>query len=370
MTQNPVRKLYRHLATASGAKRWMACPTSVALGATISETKKKYATKGTELHQKAAKWLKLLTDPEISHVEGYNHLEPEVSLYINSIINRLTQLSSQKIDCRLNIEERLPFLGSSGGIDCYIIAQDKAWVYDLKTGEGVKVFATKNEQLAFYACAVAENHPEINHVTATIVQPSIEDDAEMPHVDSWELTEEVLAEWTEKFKVALELVDQPYGNQMPLVVGSYCQFCKAQPICPAHMKILEEADSDLPVAIEPLQSEKLPIQADRIIHILKHKKHINAWFEKAEEYLFLRMKEGGEQADELINQGCKLARKRSYRRWREDLSDAQIIEALEARDIKSPSKTKPLNITEIEKTGVNIDDLVEKPEGEECVRFE
>jgi hypothetical protein len=344
----------------------MNCPVSVALGENVPEAEKVYATKGTELHEQAARYLKwLMTEPFERSLSFDEELDPLVRVYTSSIVNQFEHRIKTGDLVKIYIEERLPFLGSSGGMDCYIVSENRAYLYDLKTGEGVKVVAKNNAQLAFYSCAIVENHPEVKSVTATIVQPSIEGEDGMPHVDTWELGPEDLSEWHTKFGLALAFVDHGLLGSEPKV-GSYCQFCKAKPVCPAHMEVLEEVETN--TAIEEIST--MPVTADRIVYILKHKKHINSWLEKAEEYLFLRMKEGGPQADELVNAGCIIGKKRSYRRWKESLTDAQIIEALSARNVVSPAKTKPLSITEIEKLGVNIDDLVEKPEGEECLRLE
>lgn len=362
----------------------MSCPVSVALGEGIPEAEKPYATKGTELHEQSARYLKWSTSATLERSLSWDEeTDPLVKVYVASIVNQFAyQKGRTSGSAKIYIEQRLPFLGSSGGIDCYILSGDRAYLYDLKTGEGVKVNAKDNEQLAFYACAIAENHPEVKRVTAIVVQPSIEDESGLPHIEEWEMSTDELRDWGVVFGDRLSEVDLGLEGSPPLI-GSYCQFCKAKPVCPAHMEVLEEANKGLPLkeeVVEFLSGEHspqiirsyaaVPVQVDRIVHILKHKKHINSWLEKAEEYLFLRMKQGGEQADELVNIGVTLGRKRSYRRWKEGLTDAQIIEALAARGVVSPSKTKPLSITEIEKLGVDLSDLVEKPEGEECIRLE
>src|SRR5262249_46610451 len=115
-------------------------------------------------------------------------------------------------------------------------------VIDFKFGVGVRVPALTpdgntdviNGQLLFYAAAARHSLPQFfagaERIVLTIVQPmSIEPDTEM--LSSVEVTHAQLDEFIAVYCAACE---EALSNAPRLQSGSWCRFCPARPICPAH----------------------------------------------------------------------------------------------------------------------------------------
>jgi len=115
-------------------------------------------------------------------------------------------------------------------------------VTDFKFGVGVRVLAlypdgdedVLNSQLMFYAAAARHSLPEffagVETIVLTIIQPvSIDVDAEM--VSSTEVTHAELDEFVTVYRSACE---EALSDAPRLQPGSWCRFCPARPICPAH----------------------------------------------------------------------------------------------------------------------------------------
>lgn len=348
--------ILRSEATGSGAFRWINCPGSVALSHGIEEAPKKYADAGTEAHALAARILKR----EISLEEIKDEA---VKIYIETII----KYSSLRPDLNgslkeMGVEERLDFLGSSGGLDCYVIRGDLAYLFDFKYGEGIKLRAKDNAQLAFYACALRNKYPHLKKILCVLVQPKIDDDIieDTPHIDEWLMRYQTLEAWKRKFIKALDAVEK----SISLNAGPWCRFCKAKPRCPIHFayaKIHQEEQEKLPanymevvVANNYAPIDKNTIEA--IARVWSAKDRIKKWLDSAEEFLFQLKIQGHEVPHVEIGQ------KRSYRVWSPLMTKEEIGLELMKRGLQDPYEHDLMPLTRAEKL-VNIDGLTEKPPG-------
>jgi len=133
-----------------------------------------------------------------------------------------------------------------GTCDLLIRIGRKIYVIDFKFGAGVRVLALSpdgdedvlNSQLMFYAAAARHSLPEffagVDEIALTILQPmSIELDAEM--VSSVAVTHAELDAFIAAYHSACE---EALSDAPRLESGSWCRFCPARPICPAHTKPL------------------------------------------------------------------------------------------------------------------------------------
>src|SRR5215831_3688851 len=133
-----------------------------------------------------------------------------------------------------------------GTLDLLVRVDHMVHVIDFKFGVGVRVCVLTpdgdedviNAQLLFYAAAARHSLREffagVESIVLTILQPvSIELDAEP--ISSVEVTHAELDEFIVAYRAACEeaLSDGPH-----LQPGSWCRFCPARPICPAHTKPL------------------------------------------------------------------------------------------------------------------------------------
>lgn len=223
--------------SASGAKRWMTCPKSVALEEKIPETDTEYSTEGTEAHALAEK---LLT---IFKKEGRRAFSPEelgdnrdmilaVTDYLDYIYELYDGLALQNKDVTIYIEQRVDFSHyvkeGFGTCDCIIIAGETLHIVDYKHGKGVRVYCKNNPQPRLYGLGALEmfewEYP-IKWVNTHIVQPR------MDWADTENLSAAFLKKWGEdEVKPKADLAWEDKGDFVP---SDACQFCKAKPICRA-----------------------------------------------------------------------------------------------------------------------------------------
>jgi hypothetical protein len=138
---------------------------------------------------------------------------------------------------------RFPAIANAfGTADLFVRIGSAVHVADTKFGGGVQVPVLTpdgdediiNGQLLFYACGARHSLPEffagVETIVLTIVQPQSTDvDAEM--VSSVEVTHDELDAFIKVYREACEEALSPAPR---LQRGSWCRFCAARPICPAH----------------------------------------------------------------------------------------------------------------------------------------
>jgi len=252
----------------SVAARVLRCPASVGLVEKVPAHLRKvsaYAERGTALHAVMA----LLID----NARSLEHLVGEtISGYTitRDDVENALQPAYAHVDALLDapgaefyLEQRVAFPiipGAFGTVDLLVRIGSTVHVLDFKFGAGVRVLAlypdgdedVLNAQLLFYAAAARHSLPEffagLDEIALTILQPvSIDVDAEM--VSSVTVTHAELDEFVTVYRAACEeaLADAPR-----LQPGSWCRFCPARPICPAHTgPLLDLSQFAVPAASPP-----------------------------------------------------------------------------------------------------------------------
>ncbi len=232
--------------SASGAKRWMSCPKSVAVEETLPEETTPYAEEGTRAHALAEKLLGIFKETgrrsfteeekQGEDIEMVNYVQD----YVDYILGIYDALLLEHKDTLLFVEVRVDFSRyvreGFGTCDCAIIANKTLHVIDLKYGKGVKVSCRGNPQPRLYALGVIEylewEYP-IENVTTHIYQPRLD------WVSTEDNTVDFLKQWgEEEVKPKAELAWNDQGEFKP---GEHCQFCKAKAICKARAKVALEA---------------------------------------------------------------------------------------------------------------------------------
>lgn len=340
--------LLRSKATGSGAARWLNCPASVAMSLNIIEQERDYASEGTRAHETAAK--ALIDNIPLEDIE-----DEGVRIYVRTV--RETVGPGPII-----VEERLPFLGSSGQIDCYAIRGRTCFAADLKYGRGVEIEAKNNEQMAFYACALKDKYPELLKVHFTVVQPNVEDLFEgTASISSWTIPHQSLAKWKRIFEKGLQEVEKAQSIR----AGEHCQFCPAKGGCVTYVAYAEVAEREqelLPAEMIPAPGDKwLPEIIPRVARLLLMKQQIQSWFTKAEDFLYSVALQGHPVP------GFELYKKRTNRVWNPMFSDEELAKTLKERGVEEPWQKKLLPLTKAEKL-CDIKDLIEKPEGAQGLR--
>ena len=265
----------------SGAARVLRCPASVDLTQKVPAYLRKssaYADRGTACH--AAITLRLTEDTHarveslagktfgsytITPDDVENALQP-VYAYVETLLD--TPGAEYFLERRV-VFPTIP--DTWGTVDLLVRIGRMIHVIDFKFGVGVRVLALTpdgdedgiNAQLAFYAVAARHSLPEffagVENIVLTILQPvSIDVDAEM--VSSVAVTHAELDEFVTVYRAACE---EALSDAPRLQSGSWCRFCPARPICPAHTgPLLDLAQFAVPTASAMPKEAYLQILAE------------------------------------------------------------------------------------------------------------
>lgn len=352
--------------SASGAKKWMACPGSVVLESQIPEKESSYAQEGTTAHALGeakirlalkeitrAKYHKAIKDLEITE-----DMEQYTDDYRDFVIERYNAAKTKTPDAVLLLEQRLDFSawvpGGFGTGDVVIIAEGEIEIIDLKYGQGVLVEAENNPQLKLYALgAIAEFDYlyGINSVTMTIYQPRVD------NISSCQILVEDLLEWADTEVVSKAAL--AHSSTEKFYVGKHCDdgFCKARPICRAY------AEQKLAMAAYEF-TQPSALSVDEIADILEHAESLSKWATLVKDYAL----------DQAVNHGVaypgyKVVEGRSNRTWSidETLVAAQLIGKGYRDDDIWPRKLKGITAMErfLGKKTFNeiLGEYVVKPQG-------
>jgi hypothetical protein len=264
----------------SVAARVLRCPASVGLVQKVPAHLRKasaYADRGTALHAAMALLLdeadmysfddligKTLGTYTITHDDVENALRPAFA-YVDALLSQS--------GAEFYLERRVVFPGvvnTYGTADLIIRIGGTIYVIDLKFGVGVRVLALSpdgdedviNAQLLFYAVAARHSLREffagVESIVLTILQPvSIDVDAEM--ISTVTVTRAELDEFVTVYRAACE---EALSDAPRLERGSWCRFCPARPICPAHAgPLLDLAQFAVPTPPATLADKTTYLQA-------------------------------------------------------------------------------------------------------------
>lgn len=364
----------------SSAKRWMTCPPSARLEATVPNKDTAYTREGTIAHAMAEAILRDLLQQKAdraydaaeyftscSHVveasitacqdEGLDWREMAETVYEHYC--RLVyeaylgaQLKDPNaellIEARLKLGEFIP--EGFGSSDAVLIYGDTLEVFDLKYGKGVKVSAEQNPQMMCYAIGAWAGPGEfydIQNVRMTIIQPRLR------HESSYSLRAADLLLWANYvLKPAALLAWKGEGEAIP---GDHCRFCKVAAKCKALAAHTLEVSKDT--------TEPGLMSLDEIAKLLPHFATIKSWISSVEEFALEAALEGD------TIPGYKIVEGKSNRKFK---SEEEVKKALKDAGIPEDSYLKPRElktITDLEKTLTKkgfktiLGDLVIKPEG-------
>jgi hypothetical protein len=243
-----------------------------------------------------------------------------------------------------------------GRCDCVQVASKIIRVYDYKHGAGVAVEIERNPQAMYYALgAILEYAKKDRVIEMVVVQPRC------PHpegaVRRWQVAPSYLFDWRLKtLKPAIAATEQP---DAPLHYGKWCQFCRAQALCPKmadETLAIAQADfSDSTISLP--NPEHVPLE--KLAKIMDFSKILGPYFSEVANYLQHVLETGGEVP------GYKLVSKKAKRRWvDEDPTSIAKAAGVEVEQImKEPELKSPAQVEKIK--GVkkkDIADLWESPE--------
>lgn len=309
--------------SASGSKKWLTCTRSAALEDQFPDEQSTYAAEGTFMHEifelALLMWLERI--PEAEARARYAELKQnafwnqELEDHVRAAVERakaaIEEIRASCKDPVILVEQRLDFSPwvpeGFGTGDLVIIADDVAWVLDLKGGKGIPVECEGNTQMQLYGLGAYNELAhlyDIRRVRMTVLQPRL---------DNWgssELLVEDLLEWAETY--VKPRAQMAWDGEGEFVAGDHCTdgFCRARFQCPARAEAaLEVAKSDFALKAPEL------LTAEQLVDVLSKADMAIAWLNDVKSYA-LKQAENGHEIS-----GYKLVEGRSNRKY----SDADAV---------------------------------------------
>lgn len=334
--------------SASSAARWMACPPSANLAATMPDTASSYAAEGTLAHALAELLLREYfvkgVGPKTVEKErerliaestwdGQPLYQPEMDGHVQTYVDYVKSVAIGCTSPFVALEKRVDFSawvpGGFGTADCIIISGDEMHIIDLKYGKGVPVSTEGNPQLQLYALGAYDAYRMLYGIkTATlhIVQPRID------NISAWSLSIEDLLAFGEKAHEKALLADKGEGEY---AAGEWCQFCPANAVCRAR------ADYNIQLAgFTKLMPPTL--SNNEIGRYLELGRDVKSWLTDLEEYALSQCLAGNEVA------GWKAVEGISRRQWTDQDAAFKSIEASGVNGAMLYER-KPLTLAQVEK---------------------
>nr|WP_279058063.1 DUF2800 domain-containing protein [Mobiluncus mulieris] len=325
------------LLSASGAHRWLNCPPSALVEASLPVSTSAAAEQGTIAHA-LAEWklrralnLSPTMKPESTWIDS--EMETLTDDYLAFVQERLRETRKTCKDPVVLIEQRLDYSHLvPGGLDtgdCVIIAEPLLQIIDFKYGQGVLVEAENIPQIALYALGALHAFDalyEISEVAVTIFQPR------RSNVATWHVSVADLQTWAEEVvRPTAKLAGKGEGS---FAAGSWCRFCKIAPTCRTR------AEKNLELA--KLEFAPPPQLTDtEIAQVLTKLPELKRWTSDVESYaLSLAVNQGKTWA------GFKLVEGRSIRKYADE---TKVVETAQAAGINDIFEKKLKTITALEK---------------------
>jgi len=223
--------------SASGSKRWLACPASIRMSKYVDNETSPAAELGTAAHELGEFCLRLgLNTYECLGLTFNKHIVDEemadaVQLYVSYIRDLCNK---HGVNPMLEKRVYMTSLGRHdvfGTSDCIVIVGEWLFVLDYKHGYGI-VEVEDNSQAIFYAIATLDTMKlwgQIKYIQTSIIQPRAD------HIDgairSFDYHVDTLRQWVAVFANAIK---QAESNALP-VAGEHCLYCPARATCRARM---------------------------------------------------------------------------------------------------------------------------------------
>lgn len=342
---------------ASKAHRWMTCPASIQLEATIPDEESFYAAEGTAAHALAEECLAKQKPPEhFIGVEFEGFIVDEVmASHVATYVDFCNAQESDEAHVELRVDYSEWAAGGFGTADYVVLHDGVLHVIDLKYGQGLKVNANRNEQLMLYGLGAAyEFIDKVDTVSMTIVQPRLD------HIDTYSMRAKDLFKWADDVvKPAARRTMSPEPEFKPSKKA--CHFCKAKATCRALAKHNYELTlSSFDNLEEPLLVQ-VPhtLNVEEIGHLLPKMDALIGWAQGVQKHAHKLLMDGG------ILPNFKLVAGRGQRKWLDaDIAEESLIKMLgdEAYVSKLISPTQAEKALGKAKYG-EIIDLIHKPEG-------
>lgn len=332
--------------SASGSKRWLNCPGSLALSKdALKAPDSKYAAEGTLAHECLESFIKNKADSSIVLQTLLKKHPKEMVYHAHSAYAEINKLRSQYPTAEFLCETKvsLEFIEPDmfGTVDAAIVEMfGRLIVIDFKYGAGIAVDPRDNPQLAYYALGLSHMYGHnFTEVEFIIIQPR----AMHPDGPTRRYVmpiEELSGFWHGAFSDGVVTAKK---KDAPLHSGEWCQFCPAKYKCPEiGKKALKQAQVEFDVidSTEIILPEPSKHMMPNLSNVLDACIKLEKWIDGVREHAQTVIQMG-----ETIP-GYKLVNKRPTRKWCNEESVAE-----EAREIwgKKAFKTEFLSPAQFEK---------------------
>lgn len=355
---------------ASSCERWWNCPGSVKLMENLPPFPGTvYTATGTVAHTVGETTLLALQEvhrtgtpvtevPEDaiedeigrSYVEDGHEIEVDeamaeaVKVYIDTVVGYVQEYGVDLAqDLRTEVKFDLTHIDPEAFGTCdavIVVPMNRIIVIDYKHGQGHAVEVENNHQLQYYALGAYYGLPEsdrddLGYVEMVIVQPRAR------HLDGpvRRFTYRVGDLLTFEAELAAAVARVRSGDS-DLLVGTWCKFCNAKPVCPATRRAIQESAQ---LAFDRIDQERIvlpppaELSPERLSHLIKNAELIQSWV-KSVFALGTQIADNGTEIP-----GYKMVTKYGRRRWinEKDVEEAfglDFGEKMYNRKIKSPAQ--------------------------------
>lgn len=356
------------LLSASGAKRWIACPPSARLDDAVPDDRNsEYAKEGEAAHEYSELQLRCYLSgndgadiADITDFCGTNEyfndeMREEVEKYVDYVINTYETEEMDMLTTYMAIEQKLDYSDWAqdgfGTGDILIVNDERLHIIDLKYGKGIPVYADNNPQLMMYGLGAVKmylSHYDFKEIHLHIVQPRLD------NFSTFSISLADLTNWGEEVvKPAAKLA---FAGEGEFKAGDHCRWCKVKGNCKAR------ADENMKALEYEFQDPAL-LPDDEIGSILHLAVQLKAWAADVESYVKKQVLQGKKIDGWKQVQGRSSRKFTDVRAVRERLEDDFVDED---KYLKAPEMQ---SLTAIEKVlGKKeftelLGDLVEKSEG-------
>lgn len=329
--------------SASGAERWIECPSSVIRASAFESKSSVFAKEGTAAHEACEFFALNPKESPRAYIGGVVILgddkpirkrlvgqpQPDndnvwritqemaiaIEMYLAVIRHLRSEHASVLIEAKIDAHSVHP--DAWGTADCIIYdhVTKTVTVIDFKYGSGIAVDADWNPQLLIYAIGAARRFRyDVEHVKIVIVQPRAWHPLGPVREFDCDIIDLLIYEEWLRQKAARTDDDDAEAK-----VGPGCRFCPAAPVCPTlHDHVFAvlglrpgrvRRDTDMP-ALKHLTTKEMG-------RIFREVKIIEAWINRFLEYAHDQALCGN------MPEGCIAVESRSIRKWK----DAEAVQA-------------------------------------------
>lgn len=225
--------------SASGAKRWIACPRSVALEEAEEEKESPFALEGTLAHEIAEVLLKqalgliskTAANAILNIINPTQDMLDYVGMYVEGCMDSYQEEKLKNPHAIALVETRVEFTNwvpdGFGTCDFMVISGNRIIIHDMKYGKGVPVTAEDNPQIRIYGLGALQEFGyifDIDEVEMHIDQPRLRS-----YTTETMPTKELL-EWADSIKGKAQDAYNDKGDFNP---GEHCKFCRVRATCKA-----------------------------------------------------------------------------------------------------------------------------------------